>query len=233
MYSSWDAFYHGDLQGLWGLILVPVLFLVVRPWRRPRAAGADPRAAGFVCAWATFFALETIADPVAILRLGVPILPFVLLGDFRVFLLVLGVAEPDRSVAATIARAAGWTMVVPIVAWSTYRVALAKAGPLDEQVLGLVYAVAFVALMLWWRHRRLPDRRPIALRYLRAVVAYVAVYYALWGIADVLILGGLDAGWGLRVLPNQLYYSFWVPVAWTWFFSRRYASASSPVHARR
>ena len=233
MYSSWDAFYHGDLQGLWGLIIVPVLFLVVRPWRRPRAAGADPRAAGFVCAWATFFALETIADPVAILRLGVPMLPFVLLGDFRVFLLVLGVAEPDRSVAATIARAAGWTMVVPIVAWSTYRVALAKAGQLDEQVLWLVYEVAFVALMLWWRHRRLPDRRPIALRYLRAVVAYVAVYYALWGIADVLILGGLDAGWGLRVLPNQLYYSFWVPVAWTWFFSRRYASASSPVHARR
>ena len=233
MYSSWEAFYRGDLQGLWGLIIVPVLFLVVRPWRRPRAAGADPRAAGFVCAWATFFALETSAGPVAILRLGVPMLPFVLLGDFRVFLLVLGVAEPDRPVAATIARAAGWTMVVPIVAWSTYRVALAKAGPLDEQVLWLVYEVAFVALMLWWRHRRLPDRRPIALRYLRAVVAYVAVYYALWGIADVLILGGLDAGWGLRVLPNQLYYSFWVPVAWTWFFSCRYASASSPVHARR
>ena len=233
MYTSWDAFYHGDLQGLWGLIVVPALFFLVRPWRRPRAAGADPRAAGFVCAWATFFALETIADPVAILRLGVPMLPFVLLGDFRVFLLVLGVAEPDRPVAATIARAAGWTMVVPIVAWSTYRVALAKAGPLDEQVLWLVYEVAFVALMLWWRHRRLPDRRPIALSYLRAVLAYVAVYYALWGIADVLILGGFDAGWGLRVLPNQLYYSFWVPVAWTWFFSRRYASASSPVHARR
>ena len=65
------------------------------------------------------------------------------------------------------------------------------------------------------------------------MLAYVAVYYALWGIADALILAGFDAGWGLRVLPNQLYYSFWVPVAWTWFFSRRYASARSPVHARR
>ena len=60
MYSSWDAFYHGELQGLWGLIVVPALFLLVRPWRRPRAAGADPRAAGFVCAWATIFALQTI-----------------------------------------------------------------------------------------------------------------------------------------------------------------------------
>ena len=81
-------------------------------------------------------------------------------------------------------------------------------------------------------HRE-PFDGPIALRYLRAVLAYVAVYYALWGIADVLILAGFDAGWGLRILPNQLYYSFWVPVAWTWFFSRRYDSARSPVHARR
>jgi hypothetical protein len=153
--------------------VVPALFLLVRPWRRPRAAGADPRAAGFVCASATIFALETIADPLAILRLGVPMLPFVLLGDFRVFLLVLTVAEPDRPLAGTIVRATGWTMMVPFVAWGTYRVALTAAGPLDEQVLWLVYEVAFVALMLWWRQRRLPDRRPIALRYLRAVVAYV------------------------------------------------------------
>ena len=233
MYPSWEAFYRSDLQGLWGLVVVPALFLLVRPWRRPRRAGADPRAAGFVCAWATLFTLETIADPLAILRLGAPLIPFVLLGDFRVFLLVLRVAEPERPLVGTIARAASWTMVVPVIAWTAFRLASAMAGPFREEVLWLGYEIAFVALALWWRARRVPARRPIALHYLRAVLGYVAVYYALWGLADVLILAGFDAGWALRVLPNQLYYSFWVPVAWALFFSRRYASARSPVQARR
>ena len=50
---------------------------------------------------------------------------------------------------------------------------------------------------------------------LRRVLGYVAVYYALWASADVLILyGGLDVGWLLRVVPNQLYYAFFVPFAW-------------------
>ena len=233
MYPTWDAFYHGDLQGLWGLIAPPALFLLVRPWRSPGRPAADPRAARFVCAWATIFTLETIADPLAILRFGFSLLPFVLLGDFRVFLLVLGVAEPDRPLAGTVTRAAAWTMVVPVSAWTAHRLANALAGPLPELVLWLVYELGFVGLALWWRARYVPARRPIALRYLRAVLAYVALYYALWGAADALILAGFDAGWALRVIPNQLYYAFWVPVAWWLFFSRRYASARSPVQARR
>jgi hypothetical protein len=43
----------------------------------------------------------------------------------------------------------------------------------------------------------------------------VAVYYALWATADLLIrYGGIDAGWLLRALPNQLYYAFWIPFAY-------------------
>jgi DNA polymerase-3 subunit chi len=37
--------------------------------------------------------------------------------------------------------------------------------------------------------------------------------------ADVLILMGVDAGWGLRVIPNQLYYAFFVPFA-VWRLAR-------------
>ena len=56
-----------------------------------------------------------------------------------------------------------------------------------------------------------PERR----RGLQAVAGYVALYYALWALADVLILVfGLDAGWLLRVVPNQLYYAFWLPFVW-------------------
>ena len=103
----------------------------------------------------------------------------------------------------------------------------ATAGPLPEQILWLIYECAFAALALWWRARVVPARRPPAERFLRAVLAYVAVYYALWALADVLILAGWDVGWALRVLPNQLYYAFWVPVVWALFFSPRYAATSS------
>ena len=233
MSSTWEAFYGGELQGLWSLIALPVAFLVALPWLRLRTRGSDPRAARFVRVWTVVFAAETIVDPLAIVRLGAPMLPFVLLGDYRVFLLVLGVAEPERSLAATCARAAAWTLVVPVVAGLAYRAGAAIAGPLPEQVLWLIYECAFVALALWWRARFIPARRPPALRYLRAVLAYVATYYGLWGLADALILAHRDVGWALRIVPNQLYYAFFVPVAWWLFFSPRYASTRSLVQARR
>lgn len=231
--GPWESFYRGGVQGVWALVVVPALFLLAVPWLRPRAAGAEPRAAGFVRAWAVAFALETIVDPLAIALGGMPMVPFVLLGDFRVFLLLLGVMEPERPLAGTFARAAAWTLVVPGVALGLRRLAQAAAGPLPEQFLWLIYECVFAALALWWRARLIPARRPRAERFLRVVLAYVAVYYALWALADVLILAGWDIGWALRVIPNQLYYVFWVPVVWALFFSPRYASTSNAVQTRR
>jgi hypothetical protein len=231
--GPWEAFYRGDVQGLWSLLVVPSLFLLAFPWLRPRTAGADPRAAPFVRAWAVVFAVETIVDPLAIVAAGVSMLPFVLLGDFRVFLLLLGVLEPARPLPGTIARAAAWTLLVPAASLILYRLAQAAAGPLPEQVLWLFYECAFVLLALWWGVRLVPARRPRAEGFLRAVLTYVAVYYGLWAVADVLILSGWDGGWAVRVIPNQLYYAFWVPVVWTLFFSPRYASTSKSVQARR
>jgi hypothetical protein len=231
--GPWERFYRGDIQGLWGLVVVPALFLLALPWLTPRTAGADPRAARFVHAWAAVFAVETIVDPLAVGLGGVSMFPFVYLGDFRVFLLLLGVLEPERPLPGTIARAAAWTLVVPAVALSLHRLIQASAGPVPDTILWLIYECAFAILALWWRARLIPARRPPAERYLRAVLAYVAVYYLLWAAADVLILAGWDGGWALRVVPNQLYYAFWVPVAWALFFSPRYAASSSDVHTRR
>ena len=39
--------------------------------------------------------------------------------------------------------------------------------------------------------------------------------------AGKIILAGFDEGWALRMVPNQLYYAFWVPFAWFAFFARR------------
>jgi hypothetical protein len=262
-FESWRALYASDLQGLYALVAVPALFLLtlaaaaVR--RTPTAPGdaATPAPAGarFVRAYAACFAVETIADPLAggpLLRwLGLAegpaatavMLAFVLLGDFRVFLLVLGLAAAGSKTAAprALGRAAAeavlWTLVVPVAAGLAHAGARALAGDLPAQSLWLVYELGFAAMALYLRAAVVPARVPAAapgLRaYLRAVTAYVAVYYALWAAADVLILLGVDAGWGLRVAPNQLYYAWFVPVAYARFFSRRYASTSSATQASR
>jgi hypothetical protein len=94
-----------------------------------------------------------------------------------------------------------------------------------------------VAVALFLEMRVLPGlglRRFEAHQYLRALLRYVELYYALWATADLLIVSRvLDWGWALRVIPNQLYYAFWVPFAYLSFFSPRYAATTGAAHASR
>lgn len=234
MSSIWASFYASELQGLWLLSVPPLLWLgwllVGTP---PRGAGAAPRAAGFVRGWAIVFTIETILDPLLIAYAGVPMLLFVLLGDFRVFLLVFGVARPETLLGPALAKAALWTTFVPLVGYGIWWLLDRGFGPLLPQTLWLVYETCFLMLALWMRGAWLPAQRTPAAPYLRAVLAYVAAYYALWALADVLILSGVELGWLLRVVPNQLYYVFWVPVAFLLFFAPRYAASSRDVHTAR
>ena len=69
--------------------------------------------------------------------------------------------------------------------------------------------------------------------YLGDVLRYVALYYALWATADVLIMAGQDVGWALRMVPNQLYYAFYLPVVYALFFSSWYVETSSSAQASR
>lgn len=237
MPATWQELYRSDAQGLYALVAVPTLFLVWLVFGpAPRAAGVEPSAARFVRTYAVVFTLETILDPVAtgpalgwLGLAGTPVadvamVPFVLLGDFRVFLLVLVVAAPDRPRLAAVAEAAAWTLLVPAVAWTATAGLPVVLGEVPSMTIWLVYEVAFLVVALGWR-RRLVPRRVAAHRtrvrgYLRALLGYVAAYYGLWAAADALIvLAGLDAGWALRMVPNQLYYGFWLPFAYARFFA--------------
>ena len=102
---------------------------------------------------------------------------------------------------------------------------LALRPELPEQALWLIYELCFLALALLLRNVYLPHKDPEDTgehsRFLRGALSYVAVYYGLWASADALILlAGLDAGWLLRALPNQLYYAFWVPFVFFTFLRR-------------
>ena len=257
-FATWQELYQSDLQGAVAVTVVPLLFLLYLAWTEPTGPmGVLPTAARFVRAWAGTFAVLTIVDPLAggpLMRLlgladapaaTVVMVTFVLLGDFRVYLLVFTLlayagARHDRRAADPVfaardalqwvptraAVAAGVaTLVVPLVAVGVDAALRARKPALPSQTIWLVYELTFLVVALVLRARVVPARVPVAeprLRsYLRAILAYVAIYYALWATADVIILAGRDVGWALRMLPNQLYYAFWVPFAYASFFARR------------
>jgi hypothetical protein len=236
-------FYRSDLQSVYALCAVPLVFLtwlLVSPAARAAARSSEaPRR--FLYFYCLVFALETILDPIAtgpFLRwlgagdsgLGTAIpLTFVLLGDFRVYLLIFGLArlaQRGGALAAALLEAAAWTFLVPIVAY-TADSTLHHANPgLPEQTIWLFYELAFLGIAIWLRAGGIARRVPAsegALRHrLEAVAGYAAVYYALWATADVLILVfALDVGWALRVIPNQLYYGFYLPFVYFQLSSRR------------
>jgi hypothetical protein len=231
-FESWRAFYRSDLQGIWALLPVPAALLgYLLVSRRVADLAARSAEARFVRNWSLLFAAETLLDPLigggltgwlappAAVTTAV-MLGFVLLGDFRVYWLVLALGDarrPARSAAAV-------TPIVPLAAWVAAGLAERVAPDPGGMRLWLIHELLFTAVALWLRgawlpRRALPDAR---LRFLRGVCAYVAVYYALWAVSDGLVLAaGLDAAWLLRVVPNQLYYSFWVPFVWFRYASRR------------
>ena len=237
-FDSWDAFYHSDLQSPIALCVLPFAFLVARAAFRPEAARAlVPAADAFVARYALIFALLTILDPICTGPLSralgisgswtgtIVMFSFVLLGDYRVLALVFGLAA--KTPAAGLRRAIGWTFIVPVVAGALYGVGYLAAGGLEMKWLWLVYELGFASLSLFLARRWLPenlaDERSALRGYLQSLLAYVLAYYVLWATADVLLLFGLDEGWAIRVIPNQLYYAGFVPFA-VWRFYRSAAS---------
>jgi hypothetical protein len=234
-FVSWQAFYQSNVQQLTMLLPVPALWLVVFLARGRFREDAFP-GARLLRLYVVVFCLETILDPIATgplvraLGLSEPaatavMLSFVLLGDFRVYLLVAFFSRGDGALRPALREAALWTLAVPVFAGLANAALGAVIADLPDQVLWLIYEVAFVAVAAWlgWHGvpARIPDRHDPRRRALSRVLAYVAVYYALWATADTLILmGGSDAGWLLRIAPNQLYYAFYIPFVCTVFWRR-------------
>jgi hypothetical protein len=251
-FATWQDLYDSELQGLYGLIAVPILFLIYRLVRGRPSGGLLPAAGAFVDAYAIIFALETIIDPIVggplARALGIADGPgatvilvlFVLLGDLRVYLLLFGLlaVAAGRRWTVALARAAAWTLLVPAGAYALNTALHAAASGIPSSSIWPIYEALFMIVALLLRGRVVDTRvvplRPALHRYLRAMLLYVAVYYGAWFVADLLIqIGGLDVGWLLRVVPNQLYYALWVPVVYGAFFSRWYQSTRASTHAAR
>ena len=232
-FESWRAFYQSDLQSVWSLLPVPAAFLaylLLSP--RAREAGARSAQARFLYVWAALFAVETLLDPLlgsklpSALGASAPLgtaamLAFVLLGDFRVYWLVLALALPGARRGARLAAAA--TPVVPLLAFASDRLLERLAPDPTGQRLWLIHELLFCGVAIWLASRWLPRQveDPVTLGFLRRVCAYVTFYYGLWAGCDALWLAAsIDGVWLLRAVPNQLYYALFVPFVWL-AYSRR------------
>jgi hypothetical protein len=244
------SFYTSELvatYAVWPAPLLLVVWLVLTGGR-----GGTTRDARFVHAYALLFALETVLDSLAtgpLMRwLGladttaalVVLIFFVLLGDFRVLYLLQRLSFPERTRERLLAESAAWTLIVPLSALTLREVLTALLGPLGDSAIWLIYELCFLVLALWLRQVGLPrwvgPGRAARLAYLRSVATYIALYYGLWASADVLIqVLGLDVGWALRVIPNQLYYAFYVPFVYFRYFASGadQDAASTSAHASR
>lgn len=110
---------------------------------------------------------------------------FVMLGDFRFFYLV------DRKLRQAIGR----TLIVPVIA-------LPFALKLPESYVWMIYELGVLVVAAFFLRRK------------RALAAFEMAQYGLWLLADLVILLGHDVGWGIRVIPNFLYYVVFLPFAW-------------------
>jgi hypothetical protein len=233
---TWQNAYYSELQSLYALMIVPAAFLawrLAKPFDQQRAE--VPAAAGFVAALTLFFSLETMIDPIStgpLLKLdslrgshAASIIPFifVLLGDLRVLLLAVGVAQPERSLRRILGWALAMSLIVPIGAGSIFALIRWVNPEVHGQVLWMLYEFGFLALCIFLARTwapRVAESDSTTIAFLQSVFGYSAAYYLLWLLADVfIVVADMDLGWAIRMVPNQLYYAFWAPFVYWRFFS--------------
>jgi hypothetical protein len=139
----------------------------------------------------------------------------VIVGDFRLFALLEGFRRETRWLPALL-RAAVLSFLVP-VAQALVILSLPEVFT-EQRRIYLVYELFFVMLATGLLLLRYPSRRassPELGWYATGLLTFFLVQYGLWVVSDVLILSGVEAAWGLRLVPNALYYGlFLLFAAW-------------------
>jgi hypothetical protein len=163
----------------------------------------------FFRVWATVCGVEILVDAyltsdVSPFKSTALAVAFVILGDARVYVLLERFRHEGVSPARAVTSGLALGSLVSVLTGPLSRVIPAMQ---DTRVLFLVYELCALVQVLVWRGVR--GRRS----WLDAIVGFVAVQYLLWATADVLILAGLDLGYGLRIIPNVLYYGVFVAFA--------------------
>lgn len=219
--TMFEAFYNSYYQHPLLLWAAPVAFLFVLARKRH---ASDP----FLFQYLWWFTFLTIVDPLVtgpvVAASGAPAavaqavgILFVILGDLRLFALIENYGYPGPPGGRR-----RWTgalvlsLIVPIL--QVLLIEMYDESFENPRLTYLVYEVMFFVVAAAFRYVVLPKRAILkeTRDWLSWLCSYAMLYYALWAISDVFILSGLDLGYGLRVLPNILYYGLFLPfVFWT------------------
>ncbi len=188
----------------------------------------------FLVGWAIVFTIEILADALATGMLS-PVPPgsslmtglgiaFVILGDFRYFLLLehcIASKPEDALTGRGLGPVRAWVpavivaFVVPLTS-TAIREIFPGTFKDDNRNTFLLYESLFLALAVVYRVVVVPRRAPAALRgYLLRLTEFELVQYALWVTADLLIIfARTDVAFLLRLAPNVMYYALFLPFAW-------------------
>lgn len=147
---------------------------------------------------------------------------FILIGDAKYYIFISLLAYNARKLSVALAvpnkvslglNTVTLTLIAPfttIAAW--------YARPewfSSERNVFLVYEVTFAVINILFRisaiPKKLPDSAGTEYGFLMRLNGYVGLQYALWALSDLLILKGQDAGFGLRMIPNLMFYVFFLP----------------------
>jgi hypothetical protein len=229
MQGSWRTIYEGDLQTAVLPAASNLLFLGFLVWQRQRGRwGAPGSRDRFVARYCAGFAVVTLIDLVASFPgvewadLGFDATSYLaaastVIADFRVFWLVLVLLQPappgGKGVGLALLLA-----ILPLAIGTAGNLLIASIEPrLYGHFMWLIHEASMLAVVLvllgWVVRRHVPAQRGV--RVTRWVLGYVALYYALFAIADAaILLLRLDLGWLVRCVPHQLYFSLYLPFVW-------------------
>lgn len=173
--------------------------------------------------WLYFFLVETILDATfgslsALLSTLFPWLPstgiviaFVVLGDFRVYFVVMLFKVPSLWLAIVLAL----LLCLPGPTSAAY---FMFTGSYASQTTWLAHesvSIGVIFLLILFVLPSLPSRTSY---FLRPLLLLFLLHYFLWAASDLLILNKLLIGWLLRLVPNFLYYNVTIPLVYLLYF---------------
>lgn len=220
MIPFWQSVYDSPWHQP-GLVVAMSLAALLYAWRARR--GGEHRR--LLAAWTALFGVGIVVDAV-LTASSSPLLPqraalvqslsiaFVLLGDARAYALAERASRPGATVARAALLGLAYGALVSVLMAAPAR--LVPAMQRTPRLIYLAYECLALAQALAWRFVVLPRRRgadEASARWGRDVMAFVAIQYALWATADVLILSGVAEGFALRLVPNVMYYGAFVGFA--------------------
>jgi hypothetical protein len=146
---------------------------------------------------------------------------FVMLGDQRYFLLMMRFSKPfpNRSwgTAKVWVGSLALALIIPLALFGLKAFVPTYFGAsADPRWTFLTYEALFFTLAGFfyfvWIPRYTTEVSGEVRTWLRRMTLFEMVHYGLWAFADCLILADISWGYGVRIVPNVIYYAFFVPV---------------------